>query len=39
MGHAARERHRALFSVDRMVAEYIQLFERMIASSPSRRTA
>ena len=39
MGQAARERHRARFSIERMVAEYVDVFERVLEARRSRRTA
>jgi len=30
MGEAARMRHRDLFSMSRMVSEYVELFERVL---------
>ena len=35
MGEAARMRHRALFSTSRMVSEYAELFERVLAARRS----
>jgi glycosyltransferase involved in cell wall biosynthesis len=37
LGRAGRERHRSLFSVERMVAEYAQVFDEMLETRRSAR--
>jgi glycosyltransferase involved in cell wall biosynthesis len=39
MGRAARERHRTHFSVERMVAEYVDVFKRVLEARRAHRTA
>ena len=39
MGQAGREQHRTRFSIERMVAEYVDVLERVLDARRSRRTA